>query len=98
MQHLHVSGERSQRLVEVVHLRQDTDCGQNQEDISRRVAKLVIASKSELESNSKGLDRHDGNGADCRTNGKVDKRIFLAVHRRNSVDHYDGKCNDGNGV
>lgn len=98
LMHLHVSRERGQRLVEVIHLSQDTDCCQDQEDVSRRMAKLVIASKGELEGDSKGLDRHDGNGADCRAYGQVDKRIFLAVKRRNSVYHDDGKCDDGNGV
>ena len=68
----HLSGKLAQGFVEVVHLGQDADCGQNHEDISRWVAELIAPGKRKLQRNAKRLDRHDGDGADGRANGQVD--------------------------
>lgn len=55
----HVRRERSQSLVEVVHLRQYTHRSENQEHICRRVRKLVIPREGKLEGNAEGLYRHN---------------------------------------
>lgn len=82
-------------LVEVVHLRQDADRGQDHEDVGRRVRELVVAGKGELQRDAKGLDRHDGDGADGGADGQVDERALLAVRRGHLVDHDDGEdCNE----
>lgn len=95
---LHVGRERSESLVEVIHLRQDADCCENHEDVGRRVRELVVASECELESNAKGLDGHDRDGADGGADGQVDQGVSLAVDGGNSVDHEDGKSHDSKGI
>lgn len=84
---LHVGRELAQSLVKVVHLGKDTNHSNNHEDISRRVAELVVPRKGQLESNAKRLDGHDRDGSNSRANAQVDKRILLAVDRPNLVDH-----------
>ena len=97
-ENLHVAGEASKRLVEVVHLGQDADAGEDHEDISRGVGELVVAGKRELEGDAKSLDGHDRDGADSRADGQVDESILLAVDRRNLVDHEDGEADDRDSV
>lgn len=46
--HLHVRREVGKSFVEVVHLCQNADGCQDHENISRRMAELVVASKGEL--------------------------------------------------
>lgn len=96
--YLHVGRERGEGLVKVVHLRQNADCRENHKDVGRRVRELVVASKCELQSNAKGLDGHDRDGADGGADGEVDQGVSLAVHGGNSVDHENGKSHDSKGV
>lgn len=94
----HVGGKRGQGLVKVVHLGQDADGRENHEDVCRGVRELVVAGKGQLERNAKGLDGHDGDGADGRADGEVDEGVSLAVDGGDSVDHEDGKRHDRKGV
>lgn len=55
----HIGRELAEGLVEVVHLRQNADSGDNHKDIGRRMAELVVARKGQLQRNAKGLDSHD---------------------------------------
>lgn len=57
-----------------------------------------MASKCELQSNAKGLDGHDRDGADSRADGEVDQGVSLAIDGGNSVYHEDGKSHDGKGI
>lgn len=52
---------------------------------------LVVPSKCELEGNSEGFDRHDGDGADGRADGDIYQRVRFPISWCDSVDHYDGK-------
>lgn len=84
----------SECLVEVVHLGQNADGGQDHEDISRRVRKLVLSSKGKLQRDAKSLDRHDRDGANGRANGEVDESILAAVDGGDLVYHDDGENRD----
>lgn len=87
----HVRRERSQSLVEVVHLRQDTHSSENQEHICRGVRELVVPRKGKLKSNAESLYRHNRDRPNGRADGKIDDRIVLAMHGCNLVDHVDGE-------
>lgn len=96
--YLHRSGERVQSLVEIVHLRENAESGDDRKDICRRMGELVITSERELQRNTKRFDRHDGNGADGRADRDVNERVLLSVYGRNSVDH-DGRVDcDGEAI
>ena len=62
------------------------------------MAELIVAGKGELESDAESFDGHDGDGADRRADGEVNKRILLAVQRGDSVYHECCKSDYGNGV
>ena len=81
----------AQGLVEVVHLRENAADDQDYEDVCRRVCKLVVSSKCHLQGNTEGLDKHDGDGAGCRTNGEVNERVLATVFGRNLVYHEDAE-------
>lgn len=91
---LHVRRELTQGLVEVVHLRKDATYDHDNEDVCRRMRKLVITCERHLERQTKGLDEHDRHRTGCRADGEVDERILATVLWRNLVDHEDGE--DGN--
>jgi len=55
------------------------------------MGELILAGNSEFERYSESLNRHDGNGPNCRADGEIDKRILLAVYRTYFVYHYSGK-------
>lgn len=93
-----VGGELAQSFVEVVHLGQDADGGDNHKDIGGRVGELVVAGEGELESDAERLDGHDGNGADEGADAQVDQGIALAVDGGELVDGDDGVDGDGKGV
>jgi hypothetical protein len=88
---LHRCGKLAQSLVEIVHLRQDADCGQDDEHVSRWVCKLVLSSHSQFHRNSESLDRHNRNSADSRANRQVNKGVLLPVLGCNSIYHNDCK-------
>jgi hypothetical protein len=96
--YLHVGGEVGKSFVEVIHLGQNADGCQDHENIGRGMAELVVASKGELERNTKSFDRHDRNGSNSRADGKVNESVLLAISGGNSVNHKDGETNDGEGV
>lgn len=62
------------------------------------MSELVVAGKGELESDAERLDGHDGNRADCGTNGEVDEGILFAMNRRDPVDHEECKGNDSSSI
>lgn len=95
---VHVGGELAERLVEVVHLRQDADGRDNHKHVGRRVGKLVVPGKRQLEGDAKGLDGHDRDGADGRADAQVDERVLLAVSRRHLVDHDTREHADDEGI
>ena len=64
--YVHIGRELAEGLVKVVHLHQNADGGDDHEDVSRRVTKLVVTCKGELQGDTKCLDRHDRDGADER--------------------------------
>lgn len=55
------------------------------------MCELVVARKCHLEGDTEGLDEHDGDGASCRTNGKINERVLATVLGRNLVDHEDAE-------
>ena len=85
---LHRCRKLVQGLVKVVHLGQDAETGDNGEDISRGMRELVIPAQGQFHGNAKRLDGHDGDGADGRADGDVDKRVLLPIHRSYPVDHH----------
>lgn len=62
------------------------------------MGELVVAGKGELEGDTEGLDRHDGDRADGRADGEVDEGVRFAVDGGHLVDHDGGKDNDDDGV
>jgi hypothetical protein len=56
--------------------------------------KLIVAAKCQLNGNAKRLDRHDRHRADSAAYGYVDHGVFLAVFRRDAVDHDQGEGGD----
>lgn len=95
---VHIRRELAESLVEVVHLHQDADSGDNHEHVGRRVRELVVSAKGELQGNAERLNSHDGDGADKRADSKVDERVLLAVDRCNLIYHDDCKYTNGTGV
>lgn len=91
---LHVGWELAERLVKVVHLRQNAHSRDDHEHIGRGVSELVVASKGQLQSNAECFDSHDRDGSHERANAEIDERVMLAVDRSNFVDHEDRKCRD----
>ena len=94
----HVGRELTERLVEVVHLCQNADSHDNQENISAWMRKLIIAAERQLHSNAKCLDRHDRHASHRRTNTQEDHGILLAILRRNTVDHDQGEDRDEHAI
>jgi hypothetical protein len=95
---LHVRGELTQRLVEVVHLRENAPYNHDDEDICGRMRELVVARKGHLERQTERLDEHDGHGAGGRANGEVDERVLATILGRDLVNHEDGENGDEEAV
>lgn len=91
-------GKRRQGLVEVVHLHKNADTRENHEDVCRGMLELVVASKGELDCDTKRLDGHDRDGSNSRADGEVDQWVLLSVDRSNPVDHNCRKHNDNEAV
>ena len=87
-----------QRLVEVIHLCQDTNNDGDGEDIGRGVAELVVSAQAELQCDTKTFDRHDGDGADRGADADEDHGILLSVDRGNAVDHDDSESRHDSAV
>jgi len=90
--YLHICRELTQSFVEIVHLRQNTDDHHNDEYICRRMRELIASAQSEFQGDTKCLDRHDGDGANCRADGDVDERVLATISWRNAINHDAGKC------
>jgi len=88
---VHVRRELAQRLVEVVHLGENTSHDHDNEHIRRRMRELVVTRKRHLESQTERLDEHDGDRARRRANGEVDERVLAPIFWRNLVNHEDRK-------
>lgn len=88
----------AKRLVEVIHLCQDTAYNHNDKYVCRRVCELVVACEGHLQCNPESFDEHDGDGASGRADGEVNKRILAAVLGRDLVDHEGGKDGDEEAV
>lgn len=92
--HSHRGREGVQCLVDIIHLSENAEGGNNGENVGRCVDKLVIASKSQFHRDTERLDRHHRDRADGRANRDEDQRVFLSVNRGNPVDHHRGEdCN-----
>lgn len=92
---LHRSRELVQCLVEIVHLRQNAEPGDDGKNVGRGLSELVVAPQCELQGNTESLDRHDRDGANSRADRNVNERVLLSVQRSYPVDH-DGR-EDGHG-
>ena len=79
-----------QSFVEIVHLGQNADDTDNDEDICRRMRELIEAAESQLQRNAECLDSHDGDGSSGGADGEIVEGAGLAIFRGNSVDHEDG--------
>ena len=76
-----------QCLVEIVHLCQDTETRNDGKDVGGGLSKLIVAPQGKFHGNAKGLDGHDGDGANGRADRDVNERVSLSVHRCYPVDH-----------
>lgn len=76
---LHRSRELIQCLVEIVHLRQNAEPGDDGKDVGRGLSELVVASQCKLQGNTEGLDRHDRDGANSRADRDINERVLLSV-------------------
>ena len=63
-EHVHVGRERVQRLVEVVHLHENTGRDHNTEYVGTRVGELIVSRNCKLDRDTETLDSHNGNGTD----------------------------------
>jgi hypothetical protein len=61
------------------------------------MCELVVACERHLESDTKGFDEHDGDGAGCRADGEVDERVLATVLGCDLVYHKDAE-NDAEGA
>jgi len=96
--YLHIRGENSQGLVEVIHLHENANGDHNTKDISTWMRELVFSSERELESNAKAINSHDGNRPDQGTYRDVHDRSCFSIARRNVVDHDKREHKDGEAV
>lgn len=88
---VHVGRKLAERLVEVVHLCQDTHSRNDHEHIGRSMSELVVASKCQLQSNAKCFDSHDRDRSHEGADTEVDEWVMLPVDRSNLVNHKDGE-------
>lgn len=84
---VHIGAELAQRLIEVVHLREDADHDGDAEDVRAGRRELVVAAEGELHGDTEALDGHDGDAADGTADAEVDHGVLLAVLGGDSVDH-----------
>lgn len=96
--YIHICGENSQRLVEVIHLHKNANSDHNAKDVSTWVRELVVSSEGELEGNAKAINSHDGNRPDQGTYRDVHDGGRLSIARRNVVDHDKREHEDGKAV
>jgi hypothetical protein len=88
--------ELAESLVKIIHLCENTDCGQDDKHIGRRMRELIVAGHCELEGDTKGLDRHDGDGSNDRADRDVDERVLSSIDWGHLVNHHRRKrCNCG---
>lgn len=95
---IHVGWKLAERLVEVIHLRQDADSRDNHKHIGRSVSELVVARKSQLQSDAERFDGHDRDGSHKRADTEVYEWVMLSVDRSNLVNHENGEGRDRDGV
>lgn len=96
--YLHICGENSQGLVEVIHLHENAYDDHNAKDVSTWVRELVVSSERELEGNAEAINSHDGNGPDEGTDRDVHDGCCFSIARRDVVDHNKREHKDGEAV
>lgn len=84
---LHVCRKLAQRLVEVVHLRENATDNHYDKNIGRGVRELVLARECHLDGEAERLDEHDRDRARGGADGEVDERVLATVFRCDLVDH-----------
>lgn len=95
---LHVSRERIQRHIKIIHLDCDTPYYRHSEDIRAGVYELVAAREGEFDSDTEAFDSHDRYRADEGTYGDVDERVGPTVAWGHAVDHDEGENEDREAV
>lgn len=88
---VHIGTKLAQRLVEVVHLREDAHHDDDGEDVGARVAELVASSEGKFQGDAEAFDGHDGYAAHGAADGNIDHRVRFAVPRCDAVDHDDSE-------
>ena len=73
-----------------------SDC--YQEKPAKRVFELAVASQGEPDGYTEALACHDGQGANQRADGNVDKDVGLTVLGGNNVDEVDRQTDDYKGI
>lgn len=94
----HISRERIQSLIKVVHLHEDTSRHRKHEHIRAHKRKLVVPRKREFNRHTKALDRHNRHRAHQRADRDVYERVGPPVPRRDDVDHDERKDEDGEAI
>lgn len=95
---LHICGENSQGLVEVIHLHENAYDDHDAKDVSTWMSELVVSSEGELEGNAEAINSHDGNRPDQGTYRDVHDRSRFSIARRNVVDHDKREHKDGEAI
>lgn len=89
--YVHVRGKGVERLVEVVHLYDDTARNEEAENVCRGASELVVPRQGKLDRDTEALDRHDRDGTDKRADGEIHERERASVPRYDEVDHAQGE-------
>jgi hypothetical protein len=91
---VHVGIELTQGLVEVIHLCQDADDCDENEDVCAWVSELVVAAQGQLDGDTDTFYCHDGDGANSAADGNVNQRVLASITRAHAVDHDGREDND----
>ena len=75
-------------------MRKDATHDHNDEDICRRVAKLILSLECHFQGDAECLDSHNGDRAGRRANRKVYEGILSAMLRSNLVYHDNREYGD----
>lgn len=84
---LHGLRECIKGFVEVVHLCEDTDEHDDDEDVCGGVSELVVAVRSQLQGNTEGFRGHDRHRSSGCTDRKVVQGVLSPISWANAVDH-----------
>lgn len=73
--HSHISGERVQRLIEIIHLYEDANCCYDAKNVCARVRQLVVPAKCQFKGNPKTFDGHHRDRANHGAYRDINQRI-----------------------